>query len=77
LTREWLTSRVDKKKAEAQFEQLVSALDKVGLRVEARDGRNGSVLVFVRIKSHSKFRAEVYRSRYLPTFQLSQIPKNA
>lgn len=53
----------DKKKAEAQFEQLVSALDKVGLRVEARDGRNGSVLVFVRIKSHSKFRAEVYRSR--------------
>ncbi|KAF8453652.1 plasma membrane stress response protein-like protein [Terfezia claveryi] len=53
----------DQKRAEAQFERLVHSLDRVGLRVEAREGRHGSVLVFVRIKSQRKFMAEVYRSR--------------
>ncbi|KAF8477055.1 calcium-activated chloride channel-domain-containing protein [Kalaharituber pfeilii] len=53
----------DKEKAERQFERLVTALDRVGLRVEARDGRDGSVLLFVRIKSQRRFMAEVYRSR--------------
>ena len=57
----------DQKQAEAQLERLVHSLDRVGLRVEAREGRNGSVLVFVRIKSQRKFMAEVYRSRYVST----------
>jgi len=56
-------TNAEQKKAETQFEKLVHALDRVGLRVEARDGRNGSVLVFVRLKSQRKFVAEVYRSR--------------
>ena len=48
-----------------QFEKLVHALDRVGLRVEVRNGRNNSVLVFVRIKSQRKFMAEIYRSRFV------------
>ena len=57
----------DQKRAEAQLERLVHSLDRVGLRVEVREGRNGSVLVFVRIKSQRKLMAEVYRSRYVST----------
>jgi len=52
-----------KEKAEAQFERLIAALDSAGLRTEARDGANGSVLVFVTIRSEQKLIGEVYRSR--------------
>lgn len=52
-----------KEKAEAQFKKLIAALDSVGLRTEARDGANGSVLVFVTVRSEQKLIGEVYRSR--------------
>ncbi|PWW72989.1 DUF590-domain-containing protein [Tuber magnatum] len=52
-----------KEKAEAQFEKLIVALDSVGLRTEVRDGANGSVLVFVTVRSERKLIGEVYRSR--------------
>jgi len=52
-----------KEKAEAQFETLIAALDSIGLRTEARDGANGSVLVFVTVRSEQKLIGEAYRSR--------------
>ncbi|RPA91933.1 DUF590-domain-containing protein [Choiromyces venosus 120613-1] len=54
---------IAKEKAEAQFEKLISALDSVGLKTEARDGANGSILVFVTVRSEQKLIGEVYRSR--------------
>ncbi|KAL7266877.1 hypothetical protein RUND412_010559 [Rhizina undulata] len=53
----------EEQKVRTQFENLIGALDRVGLRTEARDGGNGSVLVFVRVRSERKLIAEVYRSR--------------
>ncbi|KAI5853032.1 calcium-activated chloride channel-domain-containing protein [Morchella snyderi] len=53
----------EKQKVEAQFEKLIAALDGVGLRTEVRDGANGNVLVFVRVRSEQKLVGEVYRSR--------------
>ncbi|CUS07791.1 unnamed protein product [Tuber aestivum] len=52
-----------REKAEAQFEKLIAVLDSVGLRTEARDGANGSVLVFVTVRSEQRLIGEVYRSR--------------
>lgn len=62
--REMLIVGADKQKVEAQFEKLIAALDGVGLRTEVRDGANGNVLVFVRVRSEQKLVGEVYRSRY-------------
>lgn len=50
---------------EQQFQKLLLALDKAGLAVEVRDGQNGNLLVFVRIRSERKLLGEVYRSRYV------------
>lgn len=58
--------RIDRAKAEAQFEKLVRALDGVGLRTEVRDGASGNALVFVRVRSEQKLVGAVYRSRYVP-----------
>lgn len=58
--------RIDRVKAEAQFEKLVRALDGVGLRTEVRDGASGNALVFVRVRSEQKLVGAVYRSRYVP-----------
>lgn len=56
----------EKADAEAQFVKLIGALDGVGLRTEVRDGTNGNVLVFVRVRSEQKLVGEVYRSRFVP-----------
>jgi hypothetical protein len=50
-------------KAEAQFTQLVEALNEVGLATEVRNGDNCAVLLFVKIASQKHLEAEVYRSR--------------
>ena len=60
-----LTWAADKAAVEAQFEKLIAALDAVGMRTEVRSGRNGSVLVFVRIRSAQKLIGTVYRSRFV------------
>jgi anoctamin-10 len=60
-----LIVEAEKQKVEAQFEKLIAALDGVGLRTEVRDGANGNVLVFVRVRSEQKLVGEVYRSRYV------------
>lgn len=54
---------VEREKAETQFGELIAALDAVGLRTEVRDGANGNLLVFVRVRSEQKLVGEVYRSR--------------
>ena len=50
--------------AETQFQNLLRALNKAGLRVETRDGGDGTILMFVRIRSEKKLLGEVYRSRF-------------
>jgi anoctamin-10 len=55
---------LDKAAVEMQFEKLIATLDTVGMRTEVRNGRNKSILVFVRIRSAQKLVGEVYRSRF-------------
>jgi anoctamin-10 len=50
-------------KAEAQFVQLIQALNDVGLSTEVRNGDNCAVLIFVKAASERHLNAEVYRSR--------------
>jgi anoctamin-10 len=50
-------------KAEAQFVQLIQALNDVGLITEVRNGDNCAVLIFVKAASEKHLHAEVYRSR--------------
>lgn len=50
-------------KAEAQFIQLIQALNDVGLITEVRNGDNCAVLIFVKAASEKLLNAEVYRSR--------------
>jgi anoctamin-10 len=52
-----------KEKAEAQFAQLIQALNDVGLITEVRNGDNCAVLIFVKAASERRLDAEVYRSR--------------
>lgn len=53
----------DKAAAVAKFEQLVQALESVGLATEVRNGDKHSVLVFVKVASEEHLFGEVYRSR--------------
>ncbi|CAG8976931.1 hypothetical protein HYALB_00008842 [Hymenoscyphus albidus] len=53
----------DKVQAEREFEELIKALNNVGLSTEVRNGDNFAVLIFVKITSERHLRAEVYRSR--------------
>jgi anoctamin-10 len=50
-------------KAEAQFVQLIQALNDVGLTTEVRNGDNCAVLIFLKVASEKYLDAEVYRSR--------------
>lgn len=50
-------------KAEAQFVQLIQALNDVGLTTEVRNGDNCAVLIFLKVASKKYLDAEVYRSR--------------
>lgn len=54
---------IDKVKAEREFEELIKALNDVGLATEVRNGDNFAVLIFVKVASDRHLRAEVYRSR--------------
>jgi hypothetical protein len=53
----------DKDEAVKQFEKLITTLDGIGMRTEVRDGADGKLLVFVRVRSAQKLIGEVYRSR--------------
>ncbi|KAF2863880.1 DUF590-domain-containing protein [Piedraia hortae CBS 480.64] len=53
----------EKEKAAARFQELVQRLSSVGLATEVRNGKEHSVLVFVRVASAQHMYAEVYRSR--------------
>ncbi|KAF3939710.1 Anoctamin-10 [Dactylella cylindrospora] len=53
----------DSSTPEEQLERLLHTLDLAGLRTVVRDGGNGSLLVFTRIRSEKKLLGEVYRSR--------------
>ncbi|EWC44744.1 hypothetical protein DRE_06522 [Drechslerella stenobrocha 248] len=48
---------------EEQLEKLLHTLDLAGLRTVVRDGGNGILMVFTRIRSENKLFGEVYRSR--------------
>ncbi|KAK6347814.1 hypothetical protein TWF718_005638 [Orbilia javanica] len=48
---------------EDQLERLLHTLDSAGLRTVVRDGGNGSLLIFTRIRSEKKLLGEIYRSR--------------
>jgi anoctamin-10 len=48
---------------EKQLEKLLHVLDLAGLRTTVRDGGNGTLLIFTRIRSERKLMGEVYRSR--------------
>jgi anoctamin-10 len=50
-------------KAEAQFVQLIQALNDVGLTTEVRNGDNCAVLIFLKVASEKYLDGEVYRSR--------------
>lgn len=50
-------------KAEAQFVQLIQALNDVGLITEVRNGDNCAVLIFVKSASEKHLNTEVYRCR--------------
>jgi anoctamin-10 len=54
---------VAKEKAEAEFTKLVKGLAAVGLDVEARDGGENSVFVFVKVANEDHLKGEVYRTR--------------
>jgi hypothetical protein len=60
-----LFSVVDTLEAEKQLENLINALDAVGMRTEIRHGSEGKLLLFVRVRSTEKLLSEVYRSRYI------------
>ncbi|TVY14336.1 Uncharacterized protein LARI1_G007748 [Lachnellula arida] len=49
--------------AEAQFVNLIEALNNVGLATEVRNGDNCAVLIFIKVASERHLKAEVYRSR--------------
>ncbi|KAF1814789.1 DUF590-domain-containing protein [Eremomyces bilateralis CBS 781.70] len=69
---------VDKKDAAVQFEKLVSALGKVGLATEVRQGDRTSLLVFVKVASSEHLYGEIYRSRardWIHGVQSSAPPK--
>ncbi|KAI1264203.1 DUF590-domain-containing protein [Xylariaceae sp. FL1019] len=53
----------DKAAAEAGFTQLIEALTKVGLATEVRNGRDSSVLVFVKVPSTEYLSSQIYRDR--------------
>ncbi|KAK6357887.1 hypothetical protein TWF730_007244 [Orbilia blumenaviensis] len=53
----------DSKTPEEQLERLLHTLDLAGLRTVVRDGGNGSLLIFTRIRSEKKLLGEIYRSR--------------
>lgn len=53
----------DSSTPEEQLEKLLHTLDLAGLRTVVRDGGNGTLLVFTRIRSEKKLLGEVYRSR--------------
>ncbi|KAA8899030.1 calcium-activated chloride channel-domain-containing protein [Sphaerosporella brunnea] len=57
------SSANDKAEAATQFENLIAALDNVGMRTTVRPGTEGKLLVFVRFRSTQKLIGEVYRSR--------------
>ncbi|KAK6341664.1 hypothetical protein TWF696_008733 [Orbilia brochopaga] len=48
---------------EEQLEKLLHTLDLAGLRTVVRDGGNGTLLIFTRIRSEKKLLGEIYRSR--------------
>jgi anoctamin-10 len=53
----------DKAEVATQLQKLIEALDQVGMRTEVRDGTEGKLLVFVKVRSTQKLVGEVYRSR--------------
>ncbi|RVD85297.1 uncharacterized protein DFL_003623 [Arthrobotrys flagrans] len=53
----------DSRTPEEQLERLLHTLDLAGLRTVVRDGGNGSLLIFTRIRSEKKLLGEIYRSR--------------
>ena len=58
-------SAIDRAKATLGFENLISALNKVGLQTEVRNGDEQRLLVFVRAKDERVLGTTVYRSRYV------------
>lgn len=55
--------KIGKAEAEAGFIQLIESLFKVGLTTEVRNGRDRSLLVFVKVASENILRDQVSRSR--------------
>ncbi|EPS38450.1 hypothetical protein H072_7796 [Dactylellina haptotyla CBS 200.50] len=53
----------DSSTPEEQLEKLLHTLDLAGLRTVVRDGGNGTLLIFTRIRSEKKLLGEIYRSR--------------
>ncbi|KAF3927605.1 Anoctamin-10 [Arthrobotrys entomopaga] len=53
----------DSSTPEEQLEKLLHTLDLAGLRTVVRDGGDGTLLIFTRIRSEKKLLGEIYRSR--------------
>ncbi|KAI0023060.1 DUF590-domain-containing protein [Xylariomycetidae sp. FL0641] len=53
----------DKAEAAAGFTQLIEALTKVGLATEVRNGKDASLLIFVKVASEKYLSTQIYRER--------------
>lgn len=59
----------DKETASTRFEKLITALSKVGIESEVRNGNEGTVLVLARASNEKVLGTVVYRSRWDLTFR--------